>query len=74
MMMIAITQAKIGRSMKIRDIGASRLAGLGRRLLQPCRRSIRCGALAGTGLIGCAGLQVADALGDDLVAGLEARR
>ncbi len=65
MMMIAITQAKIGRSMKTRDMGlATRVAG--QCPPAPGGGALRiCGVLAGTGLIVGAVAQVGSALGDD---------
>ena len=72
--MIARTQAKIGRSMKIRDMSLSR-----RRLrLAPAFIApgggawTFCGALAGTGLICAPSFRLAVPLGDHLLAGREA--
>src|SRR3954452_18835259 len=58
MMMIAITQAKIGRSMNIFDIQPAR--GLGVAVFAPGGGAwIRCGAFCGTGLTGEPGMRFA---------------
>ena len=74
MMTIASTQAKIGRSMKMRD-RASRLAAgrLPAACRLACRGTIFCGALGRHRLQRRARLQIGRSLGDDLVARLEAR-
>src|SRR6185295_505015 len=74
MMMIAITQAKIGRSMKIRDIGGLAAPPLGVHFLELLGRR-RLDALGGAGrdrLDRCAVLEVGGALGDHFLAAGEA--
>src|SRR5258705_11899692 len=68
MMTMAMTQAKIGRSMKKRDMARSFSSGIGR-----LRRGVRC-FLLNDRLYGRTRAHFLQAIDDELVAWIEARR